>query len=199
VPREAALPRYLRSSCGDPRQLRCGRILTRAGGEAPTNGLFPSLPPHDYTLILEAPGFPRYLIPVPALLANEVREIANFEPGQKIIREGDAHNTLYVVVAGEVKSVRHKKAYAKHGPGEFFGEVSMIDKKPRFATVVASKRTRLIAFDRDGLFEMLNNSPRLAVKFLWPLCHVLNERLRGLTPSMLDQAAEAEDEAGDWA
>ena len=128
-------------------------------------------------------------------LLNTCR-IVNYDVNQKIIRRGEKKHELCVVISGEAAAIKNKKVLSRYGPGHFFGEMAMVDKKPRYATVVASKRSRIMFFDREGLFAMLNNHPRLAVKFLWPLCRVLNTRLRNTTDSYLNNTEEIESAHG---
>ena len=107
-----------------------------------------------------------------------------------ILRETKPDNDLFICVQGKARAVKEEQVLAAFGPGDFFGEMAMIDKQPRFASVVAVERTRVIAFDREALFAQLNASSRLAVKFLWPLCRDLNDRLRATTTAYLETNQE---------
>jgi CRP/FNR family transcriptional regulator, cyclic AMP receptor protein len=85
-----------------------------------------------------------------------------------IFKEGDPGDGLYVVKEGlvviyAVIGQGQKQPFAKIGPGDFFGEMAVLDKEPRSATVMAEQPSTLFFISRDDLHQMLEASPRLAV------------------------------------
>lgn len=90
----------------------------------------------------------------------------SFAPGELIVREGQVGNGLYIVVAGAVRIVGGTRELERLGPGEPFGELSVIDRQPRSATVVADGPTTCLALASWDLDELLARSPRLAQNLL---------------------------------
>jgi len=81
-----------------------------------------------------------------------------------ICREGDAGNSLYIVLAGsvEVVSLRTDQYIHTFNEGDFFGEIAVLTGTPRTATVRALQDTTLFVVDRDHLQKLLKNHPNLA-------------------------------------
>jgi small-conductance mechanosensitive channel/CRP-like cAMP-binding protein len=100
------------------------------------------------------------------LLAASAREQA-FAAGEPIIRQGDPGTSMFVVERGRVAvSVADDRGatsrLAELGPGEFFGEMSLLTGEPRSATVTALVETRLLTIDKDVFRPCLEAEPRLA-------------------------------------
>jgi len=104
--------------------------------------------------------------------------LRQFEPGEVIIRENDVGETAYVIEQGKVEVTKELDGKRVHlgyvASGEPFGEMSMIDDKPRSATVTAIERTLVREIHRDAFLEGLQTDPEIAVNIL----KVLFERLR---------------------
>ena len=81
------------------------------------------------------------------LAPNERRRLARratvrvYPAGSAIIREGDTSMSLYVVVSGRVRVDVQQSRVREIGPGGFFGEMGVIDDRPRSASVVALEPT----------------------------------------------------------
>ena len=68
-------------------------------------------------------------------LASRIDEVS-LRPGQTVIREGQSTESFFIVVSGNVNVTRAGKPAARLGPGDFFGEIGMLDQGPATATVV---------------------------------------------------------------
>jgi len=108
-------------------------------------------------------------------------------PGEVIFDEGDPADRLYVIRSGEVELVREnsvgKRAVARLGAGDFFGELGVVLGAPRTARAVAVSQTRLIALDRSTLEGMIVDQPEIAIRMIRVLVSRLIEaerRLAGL-------------------
>src|SRR5215813_489545 len=101
-----------------------------------------------------------------------------YEAGEVIIQENDFGETAYVIAQGKVevskKLGRQNVHLAYLGVGETFGEMSMIDEKPRSATVTAVTETVVSEIRRDDFFHSFQTDPEVALTLL----KVLFERLR---------------------
>lgn len=111
-----------------------------------------------------------------AALAEEVR----YSPGRMIVRTGTPGAAFYVIVEGSAKVVRGKIATAKGtwelGPGDFFGEMALLDGGPRTASVVAETSLTTIRIERAPFRQMLRSEPEIALKLL----ETMAVRMRGL-------------------
>jgi flavin reductase (DIM6/NTAB) family NADH-FMN oxidoreductase RutF len=98
-----------------------------------------------------------------------------FEPGATVIRQGERGGDAFVILSGFARVVRDGREVARLGAGQFFGEVAMLDGRPRTADVVAETRLRCIALSRDSFKRALRAEPDLA----WRVLEVLAGRVRG--------------------
>jgi len=99
----------------------------------------------------------------------------DFAPGQFIVRQGQVGTGLYVVVSGSVKVVRGSQELASLGPGQFFGELSVIDQQPRNASVQAAEQTVVLALASWELFALLEKDTALALNLIRGLVARLRE------------------------
>jgi CRP-like cAMP-binding protein len=97
-----------------------------------------------------------------------------YEAGDVIVREGGRTQTLFVILEGTAKVVRGERTLARRSAGEFFGEVSMIDLRPRAATVIADTPMLCLVLYHDDLRKLVVGEPQVA----WSLLQTLASRLR---------------------
>jgi CRP/FNR family transcriptional regulator, cyclic AMP receptor protein len=102
--------------------------------------------------------------------SSEIR----FEAGEVIVREGGRTQTLFVILEGTAKVIRNERTLARRIAGEFFGEVSMIDLRPRAATVTAETDMRCLVLYHADLRKLVFGDPQVA----WSLLQTLAGRLR---------------------
>ena len=105
-------------------------------------------------------------------------------PNQTITRQGDAGDTLYVVVQGQVSVQVDNREVAVLSEGEHFGELALIDTDPRSATVVARGFGHLLTIERDALREYCMMEPALGNLVLWKLIATLGQRLRRMNTQL---------------
>jgi CRP/FNR family cyclic AMP-dependent transcriptional regulator len=111
---------------------------------------------------------------------DEVASVAGeleFLPDAVIVRQGQVETGFYLVVSGSVKVMRGSNEVATLGPGEFFGELTVLDQKPRLASVVAAETTTCLAVASWDLLRLLESKPAIAIA----LMRVLADRLRQVT------------------
>jgi CRP-like cAMP-binding protein len=104
--------------------------------------------------------------------------LSRYQAGEVIIQENDFGETAYVIGEGQVEVSKKLDGQNVHlaylGPGETFGEMSMIDEKPRSATVTAVIETVVSEIQREDFFNSFQTDPKVALTLL----KVLFERLR---------------------
>jgi CRP-like cAMP-binding protein len=88
-----------------------------------------------------------------------------WEAGSVIVRQGEPGRDFYVIAEGEVQiELEHDDpeiepdVIARLGPGEFFGELSLLTDQPRNASVVAASRCRVLSLSRDAFQTYLDES-----------------------------------------
>jgi CRP-like cAMP-binding protein len=90
----------------------------------------------------------------------------DFAPGQFIVRQGQVGTGLYVILSGTVKVLRGSDELTRLGKGEFFGELSVIDQKPRNASIEAAESTEVLALASWDLLALLESDPQLALNMI---------------------------------
>ncbi|HKF84862.1 MAG TPA: cyclic nucleotide-binding domain-containing protein [Candidatus Limnocylindrales bacterium] len=101
----------------------------------------------------------------------------DFPADRVIAREGEIGTGFFIVVDGRVRVTRSGTVVAHLGPGEFFGELSVLDGGPRVAQVVAEAPTRCLALASWDFERVLREEPGVALAVL----RVVAARLRAVT------------------
>jgi CRP-like cAMP-binding protein len=105
--------------------------------------------------------------------------VQRWHGGAIIVGQNEPGDGLYVVVRGNAKVVLfgengREMTLSLLGPGDFFGEMSLFDGKPRSANVVAVEDSTLLTLDREAFLAHLRVSPETSLRLL----RELSERLR---------------------
>jgi CRP-like cAMP-binding protein len=113
----------------------------------------------------------------------------SFDPRAVIVQQADPGGELFVIVEGHVKVISagvdgRDSGLNIMGPGDVFGEVSLLDGGPRSATVAALDHCALLSIKRDPFMQFLEGSPKTAIELL----KVLTGLLRKLTERSEDVA-----------
>jgi CRP/FNR family transcriptional regulator, cyclic AMP receptor protein len=111
-----------------------------------------------------------------AAVAETATEV-DFPAGRVIARQGEIGTGFFIVVEGGARVIRDGTTLARLGPGEFFGELSVLDGLPRIAQVVADAPTRCLAIASWDLERVLLDHPALTLGILRELAG----RLRSVT------------------
>ncbi len=97
-------------------------------------------------------------------------KLEEFREGADIVKEGDEGDTMYLIRSGNVQvhtqnPMGEKIILAELGPGDFFGEISLLAGKPRTATVTgASPMVELMSFNKDDLDALIDEVPSIGEK-----------------------------------
>jgi CRP-like cAMP-binding protein len=99
-------------------------------------------------------------------LADKMDE-QRFMEGATIVREGEPGDIFYVLVEGEAKvKDANGRTLSRLIPGDFFGEISLMDGGPRTATVVAETNLTTLALSRKDFSALLQSEPKVTVGLL---------------------------------
>jgi len=114
-------------------------------------------------------------------IAGQMRR-RRFRRNEVIFHQGDIGDSLQVVASGAVKIVLpsaegDEAIIATLHPGEFFGELALLDSSPRSTTAAAMEPTETLALPREEFLRLLNDDPQI----VHALLHALAEELRRLT------------------
>lgn len=111
-----------------------------------------------------------------ASIADRINEVD--VPADRVLaRQGEIGTGFFIVVSGSVRVVRDGETLAVLGPGDFFGELSVIDGKPRTAQVVSVEPTVCLALATWDFEAVIAEQPSVAMAILRELA----SRLRELT------------------
>ena len=121
--------------------------------------------------------------------------LRQYNAGEIIIKEGDSGESVYIIKEGRVKVTKETDGKEVHlaycNAGQILGEMSMIDDKPRSATVTAVEKTVVHEVFRDSFFHNLQSDPDVPIKIL----KILFRRLREAQVKILQlQAAGSKPE-----
>jgi CRP/FNR family transcriptional regulator, cyclic AMP receptor protein len=103
-----------------------------------------------------------------------------FQDSEVIFEEGNYGDEMYIVHSGAVKLVKQSAAgeivIATIQPGEFFGEMALVDNSPRSVSALAgADQTRLLALDRDKFLFLVSHQPAFALTIMHVLCQRIRE------------------------
>jgi CRP-like cAMP-binding protein len=96
-------------------------------------------------------------------------KLYDFEPGERVVKQGDPGDAFFAVLAGSLKvSVREAFVFSKKvaalQEGEFFGEMALLDGAPRSATVTCETAAKLFVLRRDDFQSILKLNPEFAAE-----------------------------------
>ena len=111
-----------------------------------------------------------------ALRADEVE----VSPGRLVCRKGESANELYVIEQGTAKVVRDDQYLDELGPGDFFGEMGLVEDAPRNANVIATTPMTLMILSGPALRQLEREQPQLAAR----INRTIEQRRHWLEPAL---------------
>jgi CRP-like cAMP-binding protein len=111
---------------------------------------------------------------------GDLTEEQRYMEGARVVREGDVGDTFYVILEGQAKVVSGSgRVVNRLRPGDFFGEISLLDGGPRTASVVAETPLTMLALARKDLLRVVQQDPAVGVKLLAHTATLLRRLERG--------------------
>ncbi len=150
------------------------RVEAAEGEELPVHRLpaFEGLPGEDCAVVA-------------ALLVRH-----HYRAGEVVIKEGNQDRSLFLIAQGtasvkiDVAGPTRSKRLATFSPGTVFGEVALLDKQPRSASVTADAELVCYELSEDGFTELTSRHPRIAIHLLMNIGAELSRRLRRSTATV---------------
>lgn len=116
-------------------------------------------------------------------------EFLEIRSGEVLLKEGDVGNEMYVLIEGTAKIEYRGMFFAEIGPGDFVGELAVIDGSPRLATTTAVTDCRFVAINRARFEFLVAETPNFALEVM----RVLAQRLRRTDELRLEQLTRQPD------
>jgi CRP-like cAMP-binding protein len=114
-------------------------------------------------------------------LADQTEEQRYME-GATVVREGEEGDSFYVILEGEARVVASSgRTVNRLRPGDFFGEVSLLDGGTRTASVVAETPLTMATLSRRAFLKMIRQEPAVAVRLLGHAAGLLRRAERSPT------------------
>jgi CRP/FNR family cyclic AMP-dependent transcriptional regulator len=165
LPPECMLPPTRRSSCEQTSRMSLSTAPRLTVAELRAIGLFAALPDevHEY-------------------LAATL-ELRSLAAGEIVFREGDAARDMFAVVSGEMEVLKRSRRgrearVALLGPGDWFGEMSIVDVQPRSASVRVLSPSRVVRMTAADLDALYRRDIRAYAIIILNLARELSRRLR---------------------
>jgi signal transduction histidine kinase len=115
----------------------------------------------------------------------QMAETVSFPAGQLVLREGDQGDSLFVVLTGELEVTKRQGSQdillALYKPGQFFGEMALLEQAPRSASVRTLQEGRLLVISQAAFQTLLSCSPAAPLKIL----RTVTSRLRSTESALI--------------
>jgi len=120
-------------------------------------------------------------------------KLSSTKKGDILCRQGDEGKILYIVkegkAAGAIKLAGgEQKEIVEFNPGDFFGEMSIIENVPRSATCYVKESGSLYKLHKKDFFKIIESNPQIAIKIMYKMLNITTQRLRktgGLVSDMV--------------
>jgi CRP-like cAMP-binding protein len=138
-----------------------------------------------------------------ARLATEL-EVRDYGEGQMVFAENDPGDAMYFVSRGQVRvevctdaTGAVRKTLTVLQAGDYFGEMSLFDQKPRSASAVAAGPTRLLRLSKQGFDSLLTRNSEAGMSVLFAMIRTASDRIRRLSSQVIvyDEIGKAIGEA----
>jgi CRP-like cAMP-binding protein len=108
----------------------------------------------------------------------KITEVVEVPAGTVLAQHGQPGNEFYLIMDGSARVELPSRRRARLKPGEYFGEMSLLDGEPRSATVIAETAMRLLVIKRRDFSTLLREAPELTQNILATLSRRIREAER---------------------
>ena len=99
---------------------------------------------------------------------SKLAEFVDFRPGEFIVNVGEPGDAFYVIVSGNAKAIGRPRAETL-GPGDFFGEMALLDGEPRSTTITATTELHAMRIPRKPFLKLLEQDSKMALAVMQAL------------------------------
>ena len=99
-------------------------------------------------------------------LVVETSERRNFESGQTIVSKDETGTGFHLLLEGAAEVRAYGKTVSRLRPGQFFGEMSVLDRQPRPDDIVAVEPSRVLFLSTPSFETLVSSNPRIALEML---------------------------------
>jgi CRP/FNR family cyclic AMP-dependent transcriptional regulator len=154
----------------DPDERPSLQMLMRRSWERPTQ--------HDWAEVLSAlplfAGLRKRQLEGLAKLAK----IEDYSPNESIVQTGEGGDSFYLMLEGRARVVGKSRTLR---PGDFFGEMALIDGGPRSATITAERDVRVMKLPRQAFIKAVKQDPQVGLAIMQALAARVRRLERGVT------------------
>jgi len=132
--------------------------------------------------LMERVMFMRKVALFEGLAPGDLKQIAGlaterfYPPGAQIVRQGDPGDELYIIVSGKVQVLTNGQPVAVRSAGDTVGEMAILTREPRMATLVAEGDVRVLCVEQRQFEVMLRDRPEIGLAVIKTLAQRLRER-----------------------
>jgi CRP-like cAMP-binding protein len=116
-------------------------------------------------------------------LFRDAKEFEFYPQGRNIFREGEPGKVMFVIKEGEVEISAKGKVLESIGPGAIFGELALVDARPRSATAICKSACKLVPIDETTFRFLIKQTPDFALQVMT----IMADRIRGLDEKLLEK------------
>lgn len=114
---------------------------------------------------------------------GRVAKAVRYSSGRVIVKDGSPGKAFFVIVTGKATVVADvgNRVLAGLGPGDFFGELALLDGGPRTASVVADSAVETVQLSRKAFQELVMNDPEVGLRIMKDLAGRIRDLTRALS------------------
>jgi len=198
---EAEIPRFFEETPEAELTERLVELANERGGKDNITGVIVRVPDAEAGVdklarevnlkldILHRMSLFRHLTYQELVRVLNITDVRPFGVDAPVVAQGEDGDELFIVLTGQVRVHTGDAVLTTLGPGQHFGEMALVDKAPRSASVSADEPSQLLVIRRRDFFDIVRKDHDVAVKLLWSFLSGLTERLRA-TSHELSEARE---------
>jgi CRP-like cAMP-binding protein len=111
---------------------------------------------------------------------RDISDLVEFMPGATIVREGTAGDSFFVVAQGQAKVTGRGRTIPRLLPGDYFGEIALLEGGERTATVASETPMTLVEIKRNDFTKLMRQEPKIALGILKGLARMVRQAERPL-------------------
>ena len=111
---------------------------------------------------------------------RDISDVVEFMPGATIVKEGTAGDSFFVVAQGQAKVIANGRTVRRLLPGDYFGEIALLDGGARTATVSSETPMTLVEIKRNAFTKLVKEEPKIALGILKGLARMVRQAERPL-------------------